>query len=35
MIEHQESLLLSLMVEFAGEPSLVARQAIFGLLGDI
>ena len=35
LIHHQESLLLSLMVEFAGERSLMARQTVFGLFGDI
>jgi len=35
LIEHEESLLLSLIVEFAGERSLMARQTVFGLLGDI
>lgn len=35
LIEHQDSMTLSLMVEFAADHSLLARQTIFGLLGDI
>ena len=35
LIHHQDSLLLSLMVEYAGERSLMARQTVFGLFGDI
>ena len=35
LIHHQENLLLSLMVEFSGERSLMARQIMFGLFGDI